>query len=53
MQRSTTWSPSAERNDEILGLMVTGSARDITCLLSGSTIVLVALHIQHDKACEK
>lgn len=35
---------------QLYSLRVTGSARAITCLLSGPTIVLVTLHTQHDKA---
>ena len=31
-------------------LRVTGSARAISCLIKGPTIVLVSLHPQHDKA---
>jgi hypothetical protein len=38
---------------QLYSLRVTGSARAITCLLSGPTIVLVALHVQHDKAYKR
>jgi len=38
---------------QLYSLRVTGSARAITCLLSGPTIVLVSLHTQHDKAYRK
>jgi Tfp pilus assembly protein PilO len=32
---------------------VTGSARAIACLIKGPALVLVSLHIQHDKAYRK
>jgi hypothetical protein len=35
--------------EQLYSLCVTGSARAVTCLLKGPTIVLVALHVQHDK----
>lgn len=35
---------------QLYSLRVTGSARAITCLLNGPTLVLVSLHTQHDKA---
>ena len=35
---------------QLYSIRVTGSARAITCLLSGPTIVLITLHTQHDKA---
>jgi hypothetical protein len=35
---------------QLYSLRVTGSARAITCLLSGPTLVLISLHSQHDKA---
>ncbi len=35
---------------QLYSIRVTGSARAITCLLSGPTIVLISLHTQHDKA---
>lgn len=38
---------------QLYSLRVTGSARAITCLLNGPTIVLVSLHAQHDKAYRK
>jgi hypothetical protein len=38
---------------QLFSLRVTGSARAITCLLNGPTIVLISLHIQHDKAYRK
>ena len=34
-------------------LRVTQGARAISCLLQGSTLVLVSLHTQHDKAYRK
>ena len=39
--------------EQLYSLRVTGSARAITCLLKGPTIVLVTLHVQHDKAYKK
>ena len=38
---------------QMYSLRVTGSARAITCLLSGPAIVLVSLHVQHDRAYRK
>lgn len=38
---------------QLYSLLVTGSARAITCLLSGPTLVLVSLYVQHDKAYRK
>ncbi|HEY7745288.1 MAG TPA: hypothetical protein VIA07_03045 [Desulfuromonadales bacterium] len=38
---------------QLYSLRVTGSVRAITCLLKGTTLVLVSLHIQHDKAYRK
>ena len=38
---------------QMYSLRVTGSARAITCLLSGPTIVLVSLYVQHDRAYRK
>lgn len=38
---------------QLYSLRVTGSARAITCLLSGPTLLLVSLHVQHDKAYRK
>jgi hypothetical protein len=38
---------------QLFSLRVTGSARAITCLLNGPTIVLISLHVQHDKAYRK
>jgi hypothetical protein len=35
---------------QLYSLRVTGSARAVTCLLPGPTIVLVCLHTQHDLA---
>lgn len=35
---------------QLYSIRITGSARAITCLLTGPTIVLVSLHTQHDKA---
>ena len=39
--------------EQLYSLRITGSARAITCLLKGPTIVLVTLHVQHDKAYRK
>jgi hypothetical protein len=39
--------------EQLFSLRVTGSARAITCLIKGPTIVLVSLHTQHDKAYRK
>jgi hypothetical protein len=38
---------------QLYSLRVTGSVRAITFLLKGPTLVLVSLHIQHDKAYRK
>lgn len=38
---------------QMYSLRLTASARAITCLLSGPAIVLVSLHVQHDKAYRK
>ncbi|MGB9080649.1 MAG: hypothetical protein WCD00_05070 [Desulfuromonadaceae bacterium] len=35
---------------QLYSVRVTGSARAVTCLFAGPTIVLVTLHVQHDKA---
>jgi hypothetical protein len=35
---------------QLYSIRITGSARAITCLLSGPVIILVSLHTQHDKA---
>jgi hypothetical protein len=35
---------------QLYSIRVTGSARAVTCLLSGPVIVLVSLHVRHDKA---
>ena len=39
--------------EQLYSLRVTGSARAITCLLKGPTLVLVSLHLHHDKAYRK
>lgn len=36
--------------EQLYSLRVTQSARAITCLIEGPTIVLVSLHTQHDRA---
>lgn len=36
--------------EQLYSMRVTGSARAVSCLLRGPTIVLVSLHVQHDKA---
>jgi hypothetical protein len=38
---------------QLYSLRVTGSARAVTCLLTGPTLVLISLHVQHDKAHRK
>jgi hypothetical protein len=38
---------------QLFSLRVTGSARAVACLPSGPTLVLVSLHVQHDKANRK
>ncbi len=38
---------------QLYSLRVTASDRAVTCLLSGPTLVLVSLHVQHDKAYRK
>jgi len=35
---------------QLYSIRITGSARAITCLLTGPTIVLVSLHTRHDTA---
>jgi|SRR5450631_1883781 len=39
--------------EQLYSLRVTGSARAISCLLKGPTIVLVTHHTQHDNAYKK
>jgi hypothetical protein len=39
--------------EQLYSLRITGSARAITCLLNGPTLVLVSLHTQHDKAYKR
>ena len=39
--------------EQLYSIRVTGSARAITCLVNGPVLVLVALHVQHDKAYRK
>ena len=36
--------------EQLYSIRVTGSARAVTCLLKGPTVVLITLHTQHDKA---
>jgi hypothetical protein len=43
--------PSTGR--QLYSLRVTGSSRAIICLLNGPTIVLVTLHIRHDRVYRK
>lgn len=38
---------------QLHSLRVTAGARAVTCLLSGSTLVLFSLHVQPDKAYRK
>jgi hypothetical protein len=35
---------------QLYSIRVTGSARAVTCLIEGPTIVLISLHTQHDNA---
>ncbi|OQX18959.1 MAG: hypothetical protein BWK76_05920 [Desulfobulbaceae bacterium A2] len=35
--------------EQLYSLRVSGSARAVACLLQGPVLVLVSLHIQHDK----
>ena len=39
--------------EQLYSLRVSGSVRAVTCLLKGPVIVLVSLHVQHDKAYRK
>ncbi len=39
--------------EQLYSLRVGGSARAIVCLRQGPTLVLVSLHVQHDKAYRK
>jgi hypothetical protein len=39
--------------EQLYSLRISGSARAITCLIKGPIIVLVSLHVQHDKAYRK
>jgi hypothetical protein len=39
--------------EQLYSLRVSGSARAIVCLRQGPTLVLVTLHVQHDKAYRK
>jgi len=39
--------------EQLYSLRVTGSARAVTCLMKGPVIVLVRLHVQHDKAYQR
>jgi hypothetical protein len=36
--------------EQLYSIRVTGSARAVTCLLKGPTVVLITLHTQHDNA---
>ncbi|MBN2429347.1 MAG: hypothetical protein JXK94_13515 [Deltaproteobacteria bacterium] len=38
---------------QLYSLRVTGSSRAIACLLNGPTLVLVSLHVQHNKVCRR
>lgn len=38
---------------QLYSLRVTASARAVTCLLSGPTLVMVSLHVQHDNEYRK
>lgn len=39
--------------EQLYSLRVDGAARAIACLHQGPTLVLVSLHVQHDKAYRK
>lgn len=39
--------------EQFYSLRLTAASRAITCLIHGPTIVLVSLHVQHDKAYRK
>jgi hypothetical protein len=39
--------------EQLYSIRVTGSARAVTCLLKGPTIVLISLHTQHDNAYKR
>ena len=39
--------------EQLYSLRVSGSTRAIACLRQGPTLVLVSLHVQHDKAYRK
>lgn len=39
--------------EQVYSLRVEGSARALVCLRQGPTLVLVSLHVQHDKAYRK
>jgi hypothetical protein len=39
--------------EQLYSLRITGSARAVTCLLKGPTIMLISLHTQHDKAYKR
>jgi hypothetical protein len=41
------------RGEQLYSLLFTCSARAISCLIKGPTLVLVSLHLQHDKAYRK
>jgi hypothetical protein len=38
---------------QLYSLRITGSSRAVSCLLNGPAIVLVSLHVQHDKTYRK
>ena len=42
-----------ETGDQLYSIRITQSARALTCLLNGPTIVLVSLHTEHDKTYRK
>lgn len=42
-----------DTGEQLYSLRVTKGSRAITCLIKGPTIVLVCLHVQHDKAYRK
>lgn len=42
-----------ETGDQLYSIRITQSARALTCLLNGPTIILVSLHTDHDKTYRK
>ncbi|MBF8251649.1 MAG: hypothetical protein HW382_1277 [Deltaproteobacteria bacterium] len=42
-----------ETGEQLYSIRITQSARALTCLLNGPTVVLVSLHTEHDKTYRK